>query len=586
MTPEAWLTAAVVLAVLLGLWKEFASPSFLIFSGVGLLMLTRVITPEQALSGFSNPAPITLAALFVVAQAVAKTGAIDGLTHHVLGDKGHTRRPMLRLLSPTALASGFIANTPLVAMLIPQVTAWAKRRGNEASRFLMPLSFAAILGGTVTIIGTSTNLVVAGGLRNENLELGFFETAIVGVPLATAGLVVIVLVAPRVLGRSRTQRATVEDDLRKYTIEMTVVPDGPIDNKTVQDAGLRNLKGVFLVAVDRGDTTIAPASPTTVVRANNTLRFVGDVDQVLSLQGLPGMQFAEMGSVRHLDQVGAAYFTVVIGADSPLVGVTLKQYGFRSNYQAGVMAIHRAGERIEGKLGEVVLHVGDTLLVIADPGFADRWRNRSDFLIVSPLEEATPPRAKGSGLVITILITMIALAALDVVPILQGSIAAAIILVLLRVLTPTEARRAVDLEVIGVIASAFGLAAAVEVSGLATVTSDAIVSLFGGLGELGILLGIVLSTIALTELVTNNAAALLMLPVALAASPAAGVEPVGMGIAVAVAASASFLSPIGYQTNTMVYGPGGYRFSDYLRLGTPLTALVVVVILLVIPLVY
>ncbi len=587
MSAEAWLTAAVVLTVLIALWREYASPSFLIFSGVGVLLLAEVITPEQALSGFSNPAPVTLAALFVVARAVSKTGAIDGLTHNLLGDKGHTRRPMLRLLAPTAFASGFIANTPLVAMLMPQVTAWANRRGSSPSRFLMPLSFGVILGGTLTLIGTSTNLVVAGRMQAEGLEFDFFETTAIGLPIAVAGLVVLILLAPRMLRRpSGATSGDLDEELRRFTIEMRVISDGQVDGRTVQEAGLRSLTGVFLVAIDRGETTLAPASPTTVAEGGDILRFVGDVDQILGLSSLPGIELAELDSVKDLDQVGADYFSVVVGADSPLVGTTLKGFGFRSRYQAAVIAIHRAGERIEGKLGQVPLHVGDTLLLIADPGFGERWQNRSDFLVVSPHQDATPPRSSGAGLVLAMLAAVIALAAFDIVPILQGSIAAAILLVLFRVLTPTEARRSVDLEVIGIIASAFGLAAAVETSGLADTIADGLTSLFGGLGEMGALLGIILATVALTELVTNNAAALLMLPIAFAAAPGAGVEPLGMGVAVAIASSASFLTPIGYQTNTMVYGPGGYRFSDYLRLGTPLTTIVVVALLVMIPIIY
>jgi di/tricarboxylate transporter len=577
----------VVVGVLAGLWFQFTTPSFLVFTAVVILLAAGVIDPEQAFSGFSNPAPITVAALFVLADAVSRTGAIDPLVRVVMGEKGSVRRPLFKMTASTVATSGFLANTPLVAMMIPQVTRWCRRRGADVSQFLMPLSFAAILGGTLTIIGTSTNLVVDGAMRELNQpQMGFFEVGIVGLPVAILGTAVIVLLAPRVLAARRSTESTSIEGLRSYTIELEVVPGGPMDGKTVEVAGLRHLADVFLVSIDRGDTTIAPATPNTVLRGGNVLRLAGDIGKVLELQSLPGVQLAQTESITKMNHPSAAYFTVVIGSDSPMVGRTLKEVGFRSRYQAAVIAVHRADQRIDGKLGEAVLHIGDTLVVVADPGFGERWNHRSDFLLVAALDDAEPPRAKGGPFVLVLTILVIALAALEWVPILIGSLVAAVLLVVAKVLTPDEARRAVDLEVIGLIMAAFGLAAAVEVSGLAAAVSEALTSAFSGLGELGVLLGVVLATIALTELITNNAAALLMLPVAVAAAPTAGIEPIGMAIAVAMSGSASFLTPIGYQTNTMVYGPGGYRLSDYFKLGFPITFVVIAALMLIIPAAY
>jgi len=207
MTPEAWLTAAVALAVLIALWKELSSPSLLIFSGVTVLLLAGVIDPGMAFAGFSNPAPITVAALFVVARAVSKTGALSQLNRVLFGQAGHTRRPLIRMLTPTIVTSGFIANTPLVAMLMPQVTAWARRRGSDVSRFLMPLSYGTILGGVLTVIGTSTNLVVDGQMRGTGLDpMGFFEIGLLGLPIAIGGLALIVAFSPNLLRDRRSTR--------------------------------------------------------------------------------------------------------------------------------------------------------------------------------------------------------------------------------------------------------------------------------------------------------------------------------------------------------------------------------------------
>lgn len=440
----------------------------------------------------------------------------------------------------------------------------------------------------MTLIGTSTNLVVAGQMTEAGMEqFAFFELGAIGLPAAILGLIALVALSPRLLAGRTSPAAQIRDeDVRDFSIQMEVVPDGALDGITVDEAGLRHLEGVFLVAIDRRDTVIAPARPDTVLRGGNRLTFVGRVDMVLDLEHLRGLRHAEHRQVSAVRDRSAAYFIVAIGGDSPLVGRTLKESGFRSRYQAAVLAIHRAGHRIDAKLGEVPIHTGDALVLLSDPGFRDRWAGRSDFLLISALDEDIQPAAPGGWLVVGILITVILLAALGIVPILYAALGAAILLIALRILTPDEARRAIDLEVIGVIASAFGLAAAMETSGLAAHISSGLVTLFGALGEAGVLAGVVLATIALTEFVTNNAAALLMFPIAVSSAQAAGVDPRGMAVAVAIAASACFLTPLGYQTNTMVYGPGGYRIADYLRVGAPLTLIVFGLVVWLVPVIY
>lgn len=587
MTPDAWLTALVVVLILVGLVLEIASPAVLTFSGVVVLLLLGVVDAQQALSGFSNPAPFTVAALFVVAKAISKTGAIRPLTQSIMGETGTVRRPMLRMLAPTAVASAFMNNIPLVAMMIPEVSAWARKRGTDPSRFLLPLSYGAIFGGVLTLIGTSTNLVIAGQMDERDLEpFGFFELGRVGLPIALAGLVALVALSPRLLGKVRSPSATFAEGSRDFSIDMTVIPGGPLDGSDVESAGLRHLTGVFLAYVDRGDTVIAPARPNTVMHGGDLLRFVGRVDQVLDLQAIKGLQHAHQKSIRELTVPGASYFTVAIGHDSPLVGTSLRESGFRSRYQAAVIAIHRSGVRLDVKLGDVVLRPGDALIVLTDPGFRNRWAHRPDFLLISGMGGEVEPVAPGRWRTLAILGTMVVVAATGLLPILQASLAAAVLTVLLRVLTPGEARQALDINVLIVIAAAFGLATAVESSGLARVISDALLSSLGTFGEIGVMLGVVVATVALTELVTNNAAALLMFPIAVASASAAGVDPRGMAVAVAIAASASFLTPLGYQTNTMVYGPGGYKVSDYVRVGLPITLIAVIGVTALVPILY
>jgi di/tricarboxylate transporter len=590
MTWQAWLTAAVVVGVLGLLIRGRVAPAAAVFGGTVTLLAAGVIDTDEALAGFSNPAPLTVAALYVVAAAVQKTGALEPVLHAALGDGAQgTRLPLARISVPTAGASAFLNNTPIMAMLIPQVSTWCRRNRVPVSKLLMPLSFATILGGVITVIGTSTNLVVSGLMLDAGLgAMGFFEIGKVGLPIAVVGLVLMIAIAPTVLVDRRSVQEELVEEARRYYVEMMVVADGPMDGQTVEQAGLRDLEGVFLTSVDRGDTVIAPVRPETVLRGGNILRFAGQVTRVLDLQDRPGLQSAETEHIVSLTDPSVRYFESVIGVRSPLNGRTLRETNFRSTYQAAVVAIHRDGELLDVKLGRTPLRVGDTLILISDPGFRERWTDREDFLLVAPLGDAPAPPLPTwkSWFAIGLLAGIVVLAATDVVPILIGSLVGVILIVVTGVLTVTEARRSIDVEVIVVIAAAFGLAAAMENTGLAASVANGLSGAFGQWGDRGVLLGVVLATVVLTEMITNNAAALLMFPIGLAIAATSGLNPVGVAIAIAVAASASFLTPIGYQTNTMVYGPGGYRFFDYWRLGLPLTIVVVAMLVWLVPVIW
>lgn len=577
MTLPLAITSLVVFLTLIALIRDWAAPAMVITGGMVLLLVTAVITPTEALAGFSNPAPITVAALFVIARAVERTGALRPLLERAMRPDGSERSNLVRLLPPVALASSVFNNTPIVAMLIAPVSASAERQGRSPSRFLMPISFATLLGGTVTLIGTSTNLVVSGLMVQSGLApMGMFEMTSIGLPLAIAGLVLLAITAPRLLPARKGLREQFSDEFREFTIEMEVVGGGSVEGQTVSQAGLRHLQGVFLAWIRRGNHLITPVGPDQQLQSGDRLGFVGGVDRVMDLQGMRGLRTAAHKHVRGLDEGEHRFVEVVVATLSPLVGRTLKSADFREQYQATVMALHRSGERIAGKLGDLPIEAGDTLLLLADRGFSARWRDRRDFLLVSELDGALPVSSGKSWFVLAVAGLMIAAAAFDVVPILQGSLVAALVLVASRMITAAEARTAIDLDVLLLIAASFGIGAAIEKSGLAALVADWVVGWALPLGPVAVLASIVLATLIVTELITNNAAVVLIFPIAAAAAVQIGVDPRLFGIAIAIAASASFLTPIGYQTNAMVYGPGGYRFSDYFRLGLPLTLLVFV----------
>ncbi|MEX0801344.1 MAG: SLC13 family permease [Dehalococcoidia bacterium] len=590
MRGEAWLTLAVVLATIAILGSERLSAPFTVLGAVTFLLVAGVVDADQALSGFSNPAPITVAALYVLAAGADATGALERITGRLLGPDEHRaaddRRGLARILFPVAAASGFLTNTTLVAVIAPRIVTWTRQTGQSPSRYLMPLSFAVILGGTLTLVGTSTNIVVSGLLEESGAQpLDFFEIGRVGLPVAFAGLILLIALAPRLLPSRRAPSDDLLADVREFTVEMTVAPGSPLTGLSVSEAGLRSLEGVFLVEVEREGRRISPVAPHELLTEGDRLIFAGNVRRILDLQRVPGLISVED---RHFSIVSSGprrrLYEVVVAEAAPLADSTLKATGFRAKYGAAVLAIHRAGQRLAGKLGELQVRQGDVLLLVADADFRERWLNSSDFLVIAPLGGEVPPRrekATPAGLVLLGFVVAVASGVLDILP---AGLLAAFALVALGVLSPVEARRAVDLNVVVLIAASFGLGAAVAASGLAGELGSALTGTFGGLGDRGLLAGVIIATLLLTELITNNAAAVLMFPIAVAAATESGLDPRPFAIAVALAASASFLTPIGYQTNTMVYGIGGYRFWDFARLGLPLTVLVLLLAVLVIPL--
>ena len=582
MTWEAWLTLAVITVAVLVLTRDMISPAVTFTGAVVILLVADVLTPELAFQGFSNPAPITVAALYVLARAVERSGALQPIVRLTLGTGRSVRAALVRLTVPVAAASAFLNNTPIIAMLAPQVGEWADQRGDSASRYLMPLSFAAILGGMTTLIGTSTNLVVSGLLQADGYEpFSMFELTRIAWPIAVVALALNVLLAPKLLPDRLPPRQEARSGGRSFSVRMIVEPGGPLDGKPVDKVQTVLPKTAMMVYFERDGEGAGQIAPDKVLRGGDFLTLIGDADAVLDLHEVSGLASSqqphlpyESRSARH------AYFETVIAHESRLVGRSLADVRFLARYQATVVAIHRAGEPVHGALALEPLKPGDTLLVISDRGFGDRWRDRNDFLLVSRFGAPTPVLTRQAGLVIGIGAVVVLGAGLEVLPILHLSLLGALALVVFGVLSPNEAKDSIDFDVIVVIGAAFGLAAAVEGSGLGHAAADLVADVFGRFGAQGAMAGIIVSTIALSSIITNNAAAALVLPIAISTAADFGIGARAAAVAVALSASASFMTPIAYQTNLMVYGPGGYHFGDYARLGTPLT-LVVLVFLIV-----
>ncbi|MFM1997923.1 MAG: hypothetical protein RLZZ111_2310 [Planctomycetota bacterium] len=583
---QAVLTAVVVVTTLFALLFVQRAPDMVMIGGVVLLLAAGVITPDEALKGMSNEGMITVAALFVVAAAVERTGALTALVDRALGRPKTLATAQLRTMLAPGVLSAFVNNTPVVALMVPAIRDWAKKNRFGVSKLLMPMNDAVVLGGLCSLIGTSTNIVVSGLVSAKRGEpLGMFDITWLGVPLFACGIVYLV-VASRFLLKDRRPPMSAGDDPRQYTLEMVVEPGSPLANRTIEKAGLRHLEGLFLMEIDRNGHVIAAVAPTERLQIGDRLVFVGVIDSVVELQKIRGLRPAT-DQVFKLDDPRSERVLVeaVVSPSCPLVGRTIREGKFRSTYGAVVIAVARDGERLQMKIGDIVLQPGDTLLVEASPAFLDRQRTNRHFYLVSEVSGSTPPRHDKAWIACTLLAAMVLAAALELVPMVAAALVTAGAVVGLRCISSTEARRSIEWESLLLIAASFGLARAMEKTGLAEAVAHTTIAAAGDNPHV-VLAAIYLVTMLFTELMSNNAAAVLTFPIAWQTATNLGVSPMPFVMAITVAASCGFATPMGYQTNLMIYGPGGYKFSDYMRFGGPLNLLVMAITVALAPLIW
>jgi di/tricarboxylate transporter len=580
-----YLAVAVVLACLVLLTLGTIGPELILFGGVIILLTGGVLTPAEALQGFASEGLITIAMLYVVAAGIRETGGTEWLAHYLLGRPRNVRAAQCRLMLPVIVMSAFMNNTPLVATFIPATLNWAKRLRLSPSKLLIPLSYAAILGGTCTIIGTSTNLVVNSLLIDETRTAGlaFFEIAWVGVPSTLAGLAFILLCGDRLLPDRKPATASFQNP-REYTVEMTVEEGGPLVGKTVEEAGLRHLHGLYLVEIDRDQSIIAAVGSHERLRAQDRLVFAGVTESVVELQRIKGLRpSAEQAFDLKTVYPERCLVEAVVSPQCPLVGETIREGRFRTFYGASVIAVARDGERIRGKLGDIRLQPADALLLEARPSFIERHRNSRGFLLISPVADSSLPRHERAWVSWLILGGVVLAASFGWLSMLVAAMLGAALTLLCGCCGVAVAQRSIDTQVLLAIASAFALGKALDVTGVAAAIAYWFVGLAGEHPWL-VLACVYFLTSLLTEIITNNAVAVLMFPIVMATSSALAVSPMPFVIALMMGASASFATPIGYQTNLMVYSLGGYRFGDYFRIGGPLNVIVGVVTVALIPL--
>lgn len=570
---QMWFTIASVVMMFVLLASTKIGPEWICLGILALLMTVGILKPDEAVAGMANKGMLTVAILFVVAQAIQDTGAVKLITPFLSGKPKSIGAGQLRMMLPVTGLSAFLNNTPVVAIFIPAIAAWCKKYKMPVSKFMIPLSYAAILGGTCTLIGTSTNLVVSGIYeKTTGHSIAIFEIAKVGVPSAI-GMFAFVYIFSRWLLPARKSAIEQMGNPKEYTTEMIISPGGRLVDKTITQAEFTEESNVNLIEIIRGGEVLPALDPATKLKADDRLVFSGGIDVMSELQKTKGLS-PVMDRIFEIDtpRPDRCFVEAVVSKSNRLIGRSIVGGHFRQIYDAVVVAVSRGGHQIKGTIGNIVIQAGDTLLLETHPSFYERHRNSKDFYLVSQLEESSSPRHNKSIFTTLVLIAMVSLAAFEVLDMFQASVIAAAILLITRSITPSQAMRSLDMQVLLVIIAAFGIGSAMEITGAAKYIAENLISLAQGNPWL-VLSIMYITTSILTEMVTNNAAALLMFPIAMASASGMGVSVTPYVFAIMMSASASFATPIGYQCNMMVYGPGGYKFSDFLRIGVPMNLL-------------
>jgi len=584
------LVFIVILFILVSLYLELLGPAFTFMIAVITLGIFGVLTPNEIISGLANVQIAVIIMLLLFGDIIKKTSVIENAFDRLFRSARSYKGFLSRMMLIVATFSAFLNNTPLVAVMMPYVHNWCKRNNYSPSKFLIPLSYAAILGGTVTLIGTSTNLIVNGMIENNTIipelrSLEIFDFIYVGIPMVVIGFLYLLFFGNKILPDKSTITENFSGDTREYIIEAKVRAKSHLIGKTITEAGLIDLKGLYLVEILRRSFRISAVSPDLILDRGDMLVFAGETSRIAELiNANSGLVLPEVGMLTKKRR--AEIVEIVVSQNSSLINKSVRESDFRSKYDAAIIAVHRNGERIEGKLGNVLLKAGDVLLLYTGGDFVSRTTTTSDFYFISKVRDFVKLEWYKTAILFGGLILAIILSSLRIVPLFMGLIIILLASMVLKVTHPKELPKSIDYNLALIIVLALALGTAMVKSGTADLIANLLINIFVPFGKIWLLFGIYFITSILAAYITNTAAVGIIFPIALTAARNLDISAIPFVLTVAYGAAANFMTPIGYQTNIMVYGPGGYSFKDFFKIGFPLTIIYMIATVMILSLIY
>ncbi len=581
---------SVIAFILLSLYREWIGAAFTFFIGVMVLGIFKILTPSEILEGFANEQIAVIIMLLLLGDAIRQTSVIEIFFARIFPTSSSYKSFLGRMMLWVGGFSAFLNNTPLVAVMMPYVHQWSQRNNISSSKLLIPLSYAAILGGCVTLIGTSTNLIVSGMVIDQEIipglpPLEMFDFVWVGLPMLVLGFLYLYFFSYRLLPDRATALEDFKGTERKYLVEAEIRSNSGLIGEVVKNVDFKGKYGLLVVEICRGKEIYQIREGNFVLQEGDLLRFAGDNTNIAGLlSDNSDLTVPSVGMMSKLKR--SQVVEIVISHNSSLITKQVKDIYFRGNYDSALLAIHRNGERIRGGIDDVKLKAGDVLLLLAGDNFTSHIENEIDFYVISRVKELRKPERYKIWALFGGTLLAIFLAAVKLVPLFIGLLIVLAMINILKVVSAKDLPKSIDYNLGVIIALSIALGTAMIKTGVADMIANTVIRVFLPFGRISLLVGIYMITSVLAAYITNKAAVAIMFPIAITAAKNLPIDPMPLILVVSFAAAANFITPIGYQTNLMVYGPGGYNFKDFFKIGFPLTLMYMIVTVAVLSYMY
>lgn len=566
---QPFFVLLVVFLLFLLIYKEYLKASVSFLLAVLLFSITGILTPSEVLSGFSNESIASILMLILITTGLRKNFPLESLFDAVFKKAKTYRGFLLRMMSQVAILSSIINNTPVVALMTPYVVEWGKKNNIAPSRLLIPLSYATIMGGMLTLIGTSTTLVLNGFLQDyQHPSLLFEDLFVIGLSVTVSGILFIIFLGYKLLPDHKDVLKSYTENKREFIVETRVLPNSSLIGKSLLKAGLRNLKGVYLVEILRGPRMISPVEPSEILSKGDILFFAGNTKDIVDLINSDlGIELPT--TAQSYDSDKAEIVEAVMNNNSSLINKTVKQSDFRNRYNAAIVAIHRNGKKVSGRIGDIALQAGDLLMLYTGTDFRDRVEIYRDLFVVSKIRDIVKPGNKkfyALGLMAICAIILLIFSQITLFPALMIILC---IMIGFNLITTQDVKRELDLNMIIILVFSLAVGQAIIKTDAGNLVAMKLINLLEPYGNVSILIGLLIITNLLASFIGNVGAVSISFPLAYAISENLGINGYPFFLTIAYAASAAFLTPISYQTNLIIYGPGGYKFKDFFRIGLP-----------------